>query len=165
MSIAKIVIGMKRYLLTIVQILIAITINAQTYKYTSANLNLRSGPSTADKVLATIPSGASVEMKQNCICEWIQVSYEGNTGYVSAKYLTNQRVVRETTNTTVSKTKSANSAIKYYTNSAGQKVQSPTYYKSAPAGASALCRDGTYSFSKNRRGTCSHHGGVAKWLK
>ncbi|WP_289144502.1 DUF3761 domain-containing protein, partial [uncultured Bacteroides sp.] len=29
----------------------------------------------------------------------------------------------------------------------------------------ALCRDGTYSFSKSRRGTCSHHGGVAKWLK
>jgi hypothetical protein len=24
--------------------------------------------------------------------------------------------------------------------------------------------DGTYSFSQSRRGTCSHHGGVAKWL-
>ena len=39
------------------------------------------------------------------------------------------------------------------------------YYSSAPPGATALCRDGTYSFSKSRRGTCSHHGGVAKWLK
>ncbi len=28
----------------------------------------------------------------------------------------------------------------------------------------AICRDGTYSYSKNRRGTCSHHGGVAQWL-
>lgn len=156
---------MRKFLLTIVQLIVAITINAQTYKYTSTNLNLRSGPSTADKVLATIPLGASVEMKENCICEWIQVSYKGNTGYVSAKYLTTRRVVKEPTNTKVSKTKSANSTVKYYTNSAGQKVQSPTYYKSAPAGASALCRDGTYSFSKNRRGTCSHHGGVAKWLK
>jgi 5-methylcytosine-specific restriction endonuclease McrA len=27
-----------------------------------------------------------------------------------------------------------------------------------------LCRDGTYSFSAHRSGTCSHHGGVAKWL-
>ena len=52
----------------------------------------------------------------------------------------------------------------YYTNSAGNKVQSPTKYNSAPAGASALCRDGTYSFSQSRRGTCSHHGGVAEWL-
>lgn len=33
-----------------------------------------------------------------------------------------------------------------------------------PAGASAQCRDGTYSYSRNRRGTCSHHGGVATWM-
>lgn len=33
-----------------------------------------------------------------------------------------------------------------------------------PAGASAICRDGTYSYSRNRRGTCSWHGGVAQWL-
>ena len=31
-------------------------------------------------------------------------------------------------------------------------------------GAIAICRDGTYSYSANRRGTCSHHGGVAQWL-
>jgi hypothetical protein len=35
---------------------------------------------------------------------------------------------------------------------------------SPPPGATALCRDGTYSFSQHRSGTCSHHGGVAKWL-
>jgi hypothetical protein len=33
-----------------------------------------------------------------------------------------------------------------------------------PPGATALCRDGTYSFSKHHSGTCSYHGGVAKWL-
>ncbi len=32
-------------------------------------------------------------------------------------------------------------------------------------GATAKCRDGSYSFSKSRRGTCSRHKGVAKWLK
>lgn len=32
-----------------------------------------------------------------------------------------------------------------------------------PAGATALCRDGTFSYSQNRRGTCSWHGGVAQW--
>ncbi len=52
----------------------------------------------------------------------------------------------------------------YYTNSAGNEVHSPAYAPSVPAGASALCRDGTYSFSQSRRGTCSHHGGVAQWL-
>jgi Protein of unknown function (DUF4236)/Protein of unknown function (DUF3761) len=35
---------------------------------------------------------------------------------------------------------------------------------SHPAGASAICRDGTYSYSRSRRGTCSWHGGVATWL-
>lgn len=54
----------------------------------------------------------------------------------------------------------------YYTNVDGERVHSPAYTpdNSVPPGASARCRDGTYSFSKNRRGTCSHHGGVAQWL-
>ena len=39
-----------------------------------------------------------------------------------------------------------------------------TDQKAAPANATALCRDGTYPYSQHRRGTCSHHGGVAQWL-
>src|SRR5205807_6581475 len=30
---------------------------------------------------------------------------------------------------------------------------------------SATNRDGSYSFSQSRRGTCSHHGGVARWMQ
>jgi hypothetical protein len=30
-------------------------------------------------------------------------------------------------------------------------------------GASAQCRDGTYSHSHHHSGTCSGHGGVAQW--
>jgi len=52
----------------------------------------------------------------------------------------------------------------YYTNTAGSSVHSPAYSNSIPSGASAQCRDGTYSFSQSRRGTCSHHGVVASWL-
>ena len=51
-----------------------------------------------------------------------------------------------------------------YTNSAGQRVQSPTRSSTVPTGATAQCRDGSYSFSQSRRGTCSHHGGVSRWL-
>jgi len=53
-----------------------------------------------------------------------------------------------------------------YTNSDGNTVHSPAYPSDgqAPAGATAQCRDGTYSFSQHHRGTCSHHGGVARWL-
>ena len=51
-----------------------------------------------------------------------------------------------------------------YMNSAGQTVKRPENCSGAPQGATAQCRDGTYSFSQSRRGTCSHHGGVARWL-
>jgi Protein of unknown function (DUF3761) len=33
-----------------------------------------------------------------------------------------------------------------------------------PTGATAQCKDGTYSHAKTHQGACSHHGGVAKWL-
>jgi len=52
----------------------------------------------------------------------------------------------------------------FYTNSQGEAVHRPARANQAPPGASAQCRDGTYSFSAHRRGTCSHHGGVARWL-
>jgi hypothetical protein len=53
-----------------------------------------------------------------------------------------------------------------YINSQGERVPSPTWTKNgkAPAGASARCLDGSYSFSRHHQGTCSHHGGVAQWL-
>lgn len=40
------------------------------------------------------------------------------------------------------------------------KPYTPVYSNYGP---SALCGDGTYSYSSGR-GTCSHHGGVAQWL-
>ena len=54
----------------------------------------------------------------------------------------------------------------YYTNINGDEVHSPAYSQdnTIPDGASAICADGTYSFSQNHRGTCSHHGGVENWL-
>jgi hypothetical protein len=33
-----------------------------------------------------------------------------------------------------------------------------------PTGATAKCKDGTYSKSQHHSGTCSSHGGVAQWL-
>lgn len=49
----------------------------------------------------------------------------------------------------------------YYTNTDGIEVQSPDY--SNDGSATARCEDGTYSYSQNRRGTCSSHGGVDTW--
>lgn len=52
----------------------------------------------------------------------------------------------------------------YYTNSNGTKVHIPVVKDVAPVGATAQCRDNTYSYSQHKRGTCSHHGGVSRWL-
>jgi Protein of unknown function (DUF3761) len=43
-------------------------------------------------------------------------------------------------------------------------VSASAGFAGAPAGATARCRDGSYSFSQHHSGTCSYHGGVAAWL-
>ena len=49
-----------------------------------------------------------------------------------------------------------------YANAYGNTVCRPSTTNAG--GATAICRDGTYSYSQSRRGTCSHHGGVRAWL-
>jgi len=53
-----------------------------------------------------------------------------------------------------------------YANVDGHEVHQPAKPSdgSVPAGATAQCRDSEYSFSEHHSGTCSRHGGVAKWF-
>lgn len=52
-----------------------------------------------------------------------------------------------------------------YKNVNGNTVYSPSHSSNGiPAGATAQCYDGTYSFSLHHSGTCSHHGGVMQRL-
>lgn len=51
-----------------------------------------------------------------------------------------------------------------YRNVDGNCIPRPKAAPGPPAGATAHCKDGTYSFSAHRSGTCSGHGGVAEWL-
>lgn len=55
---------------------------------------------------------------------------------------------------------------RHYRTKDGHEIHSPSksMRDQVPAGASAKCRDGTWSFSQHRRGTCSHHGGVNHWI-
>ncbi|TML73063.1 MAG: DUF3761 domain-containing protein [Actinobacteria bacterium] len=50
----------------------------------------------------------------------------------------------------------------YYKNVNGICVHRPS---SNPSGATARCRDGSYSYSRHASGTCSHHGGVLRWIR
>lgn len=49
----------------------------------------------------------------------------------------------------------------YYKNVNGTCVHRPA---AIPVGATARCRDGSYSYSKHASGTCSGHGGVRVWI-
>lgn len=147
---------MNKLLLLLVQMVFVFSVNAQDItKYTTTSLNMRFSADSLSEVLTVIPKGTPVTIAEDCDCRWIPVEYNGQIGYVSTKYLSKEKPSLNT---------QAQSEIKYYTNSKGERVQSPTKYDKAPEGATALCRDGTYSFSQSRRGTCSHHGGVKKWL-
>ncbi|MFI6173837.1 DUF3761 domain-containing protein [Nocardia sp. NPDC051052] len=43
-------------------------------------------------------------------------------------------------------------------------VPRPQQAATPPSGATARCKDGAYSSSRHRSGTCSGHKGVAEWL-
>lgn len=74
---------------------------------------------------------------------------------------TNQDSTSNSTARPSSSTSSGSCGSGSYINVDGDCVRRPS---NDPTGASARCKDGTYSYSKNRRGTCSSHGGVAAWL-
>jgi hypothetical protein len=48
--------------------------------------------------------------------------------------------------------------------SASKSAPTAAASNSDPTGATAKCKDGTYSKSQHHSGTCSSHGGVAEWL-
>ncbi len=151
---------MKKLLFVFTLLVISLTSFGQIMM-TSEVVNLRSTPEIKENKICVIKKGELVKIDSiyKNTTEWYRVFYNGNTGYIFYKYLID---VSNELNNLLKNVAPEN--IKYYTNSKGHKVQSPTKYNSAPAGATAECNDGTYSFSQSRRGTCSHHGGVKRWL-
>lgn len=154
----------------------------QGYYQAIKKLNVRELPSTQSSILGYFPSGQNIVV-DNFEGDWAIVNVQLSSGdtkiaYIYSPYLKeiptsnkldNSNEPNNTTydayhNSTKSYETESINEVKHYKNSSGERVQSPTYYDSAPEGATALCRDGTYSFSRSRRGTCSHHGGVARWL-
>ena len=145
---------MKKLIITLVSCLVVIVPVFAQNRIVKSFANLRTQSNLNSAVIENIPRGARVYVIGDLTGGWSQVVYNYKVGYVYSSNL-----ISAGNHTYITTTR-----VRYYTNSAGQKVQSPTYYPSAPRGATARCVDGTYSFSRNRRGTCSHHGGVAQWF-
>ncbi|MHA7225653.1 SH3 domain-containing protein [Glutamicibacter soli] len=53
---------------------------------TTSNLNMRSGSSTASRVILTIPKNKTVAVKSQASNGWYQVTYDKKTGWISNKY-------------------------------------------------------------------------------
>lgn len=49
----------------------------------------------------------------------------------------------------------------YYLATSGDCVHNPD---TNPAGATAQCRDGLYTYSEHHSGSCSREGGVSRWM-
>lgn len=140
-----------------------VIIGQSCLKVISTDVNFRKTPEIGNNIISGIQGGSLVivDITKQEFSNWTYISYNGQSGYVYSKYLVDISSNKNNINYSSS---NSNNSVKYYTNSFGEKVQSPTYYNNTPEGATAICNDGTYSFSRNRRGTCSHHGGVRKWL-
>ncbi len=125
---------------------------ANTTAYTTAAVTVRARPDARAKSVARLAAESPVQVS-TCGDGWCQIAVNGIAGYLPRLSLSQQP--------NGSFTEGAG-----YTNSQGNRVRSSTRTpdNQPPAGATAQCRDGTYSFSQSRRGTCSHHGGVARWL-
>jgi uncharacterized protein YraI len=126
---------------------------SDTPAVTTAHVNVRTHPLVTSQIVAKLPAGSRVVLG-GCADGWCRVSAGNMVGYVLEEYLTRQAPHVQA------------SQGKGYINSDGKWVPSPVQTPDGqpPAGATAQCRDGSYSFSQHRQGTCSHHGGVASWL-
>lgn len=60
---------------------------AQSYYKTTTDVNLRKGPGTSYAVVASVPSKDQLILIQKENDTWWKVEYQGQTGYISSKYL------------------------------------------------------------------------------
>ncbi len=95
---------------------------------------------------------------------WVNGYYRGDGTYVQGHYrsapdgnpynnYSTEGNVNPYTGATGTARPAPNTRSGYSTPSYGTPATQPT----------AVCRDGTYSYSQSRSGTCSYHGGVARW--
>jgi hypothetical protein len=134
--------------------------------------NLRDRPSKSGNVLTTVTKGDLLRLiNATPVGPWYRVRDDRNDseGWVHG----NTIALLQTTESTSAdasapqrprRTLPPATAGRSYVNVDGVRVPSPVFSETKPAGSTARCRDGSYSFSRHRRGTCSYHGGVAEWF-
>lgn len=124
--------------------------------YATADLDVRAAPSAAAALVARLRTGTPVAVGA-CDAGWCGVAAAEVTGFAAEVYLSDSLPPAPV---------AERDTGRGYRNAFGEWVRSPTRTADgvAPPGATAECSDGSFSFSNTRRGTCSSHGGVARWL-
>jgi len=127
------------------------------YAYAARQLDVRELPDVNAQTLGRLPQGIGLAVG-TCGQGWCGIATSEVIGYVEEAHLSVEPVP-----TPIAQPQTQGAG---YWNASGEWVQSPTWTVdgSPPDGATARCRDGSYSFSNTRRGTCSWHGGVDTWL-
>jgi hypothetical protein len=122
--------------------------------FTTASVWLRVSPAFDTTGIALLPRGAQVRIIE-CRKQTCKVEFRRLQGFVLRELLLRTTPVINPVD-----------PERGYINSKGQWIPSPaqTIDGQVPDGATARCRDGSYSFSQSARGTCSWHGGVDEWL-
>jgi len=122
-------------------------------RVTVSRAQLHAAPRAGARVVAVVPAG--VRLSVECSKSWCSTSWNGAAAWVAKRDLSAPKGDRAKPERTG----------RGYINSDGKRIPSPQLSPAGPpAGATAQCNDGSYSFSTHRRGTCSHHGGVRRWL-
>ncbi|XGY95699.1 D-alanyl-D-alanine carboxypeptidase family protein [Bacillus sp. RS11] len=86
---------------------------ATTTTYTTTdNLNIRTGPSTTNKIITTAKKGTQLTVTGKASNGWLKVSVKGQTGYVSSQYV---KVTNSTGNAVKKPENKSNVAVTTYT--------------------------------------------------
>lgn len=112
---------------------------------------VRMGAGASSAVARTLSRGESVQVGPQDAHGWAR-AYDTSGLAIGYVYLAGTRL------------RSTPPSISDEPASRGGRSSSRRSDRSNPNGATAICRDGSYSYSAHHRGTCSHHGGVAQWL-
>jgi len=151
---------MKRLVLIAVVMLMSVSALFSQKMVTTCDVSLKASPSDGSSRLVTLVKGTVVNVINSNYRGWYYVLGNGKYGYVKSEclkaYSSNYNTNYSTGYSSTSRSTSGYSGGSSYFSTPSQKTVSSN-------GATARCRDGSYSYSQNRRGTCSHHGGVAVW--
>lgn len=102
---------MKKLVLSLLGLALSMNLLAQTFRNnTDKGLNLRNEPNANSSILTSIPSNAKVTVIDQSNSEWYKVRYDGKTGYVSAKYLSEDNNQNRNNNNNSSNSNSNNNS-------------------------------------------------------